>query len=185
MLDIFLIALSLSMDAFAVSMCKGLAMRRFNIRYCLIIAAFFGSFQAVMPLLGWLLASSFASYIAEFDHWIAFLLLFIIGGKMLLDSIKEDDETAQQSVLNIKELFVLAVATSIDAMAVGITLVFLNVNILTAAAVIGTVTFALSALGVFIGGRAGARYKNKATFCGGAVLIIMSFKILLEHLGVF
>lgn len=181
--DIFLFAVSLSMDAFAISMCKGLAMRRFSLKYSVIIGAFFGGFQALMPLIGWLLASGFASYIKKFDHWVAFLLLFIIGGKMILDSFKKDDEIAEKSVLNIRELFVLAVATSIDALAIGITLAFLNVNIFISAAIIGTVTFVLSLVGVLIGSKVGACYKNKATLLGGAVLIVMSFKILLEHLG--
>lgn len=183
LVDVLILAVSLSMDAFAISMCKGFAMRRFSLKYSVVIAAFFGGFQAIMPLVGWLLANSFAEYIRQFDHWVAFLLLFFIGGKMMLDSFKKDDEIAQKSVLNIRELFVLAVATSIDALAVGITLTFLNVNIFFSAAVIGAVTFVLSLAGVLIGSEAGARYKNKATLLGGVVLIIMSFKILLEHLG--
>ena len=182
--EIILIAVSLSMDACAISMCKGLAMKRLNIYYAAVIASFFGIFQAIMPVIGWLLARGFAGYIIGFDHWVAFILLFIIGGKMILDSFKDDDVMAQRSVLNIKELFLLAIATSIDALAIGITFTFLNVNIFFSALIIGLITFVLSLIGVLIGARVGLRFKNKATMLGGIVLVIMGFKILLEHLGV-
>ncbi len=183
--EIFLLAVSLSMDAFAISMCKGLAMKRISLSYAAVIAAFFGVFQALMPVAGWLLASSFASYIIDYDHWVAFALLSLIGGKMIIDSFKNDgDELSEKSVLNIKELFMLAIATSIDAFAVGITFAFLNVNIFLSSFIIGAVTFVLSLVGVFIGARVGARFKNKATLLGGIVLVLIGVKILLEHLGV-
>ncbi len=183
--EIFLLAISLSMDAFAISMCKGLAMKRISLSYAAVIAAFFGVFQALMPVAGWLLASSFAGYIIDYDHWVAFALLSLIGGKMIIDSFKaEGDELSEKSVLNIKELFMLAIATSIDAFAVGITFAFLNVNIFLSSFIIGAVTFALSLGGVFIGARVGARFKNKATLFGGIVLVLIGVKILLEHLGV-
>lgn len=184
--ELFFIALGLSMDAFAVALCKGLNMRVYNRKYSILIAAFFGGFQALMPLIGWLLGTQFARYIKDFDHWVAFLLLAFIGGKMVYESFKKDDcccEKKEES-FNFRELVMLSVATSIDALAAGVTFAFFKVNIFGAVLLIGAVTFILSASGVAIGNRFGIRYKNKAEFIGGLALIIMGIKILLEHLGV-
>lgn len=194
--ELLLIGVGLSMDAFAVSVCKGLGMRAINYRHALIIALFFGGFQALMPLLGWALGSQFASFVAPVDHWIAFALLAFIGGKMLWDVFHEGGQEGDQSAqcacdgqgaatgerLDLRELVMLAVATSIDALAVGITFAFLEINIWLAIATIGVTTFVLSFAGVAIGNRFGARYERGATIVGGAVLIAIGVKILLEHL---
>ena len=183
--ELFLIGIGLSMDAFAVAICKGLGMERINKRDTLLLALFFGGFQALMPLIGWFLGTQFESYITAVDHWIAFVLLAIIGGKMIYDSFKkEEDDSSEKSVLNIKELLVMAIATSIDALAVGITFAFLNVNIWSSVSIIGVTTFVLSAIGVLIGHKFGAKYKNKAELAGGVILVLIGLKILLEHLGV-
>lgn len=187
-IELLLIGIGLSMDAFAVAICKGLAMRRINYRHTLIIALSFGGFQALMPFIGWLLGSRFARYITRYDHWIAFLLLLFIGGKMIWDTLHEgdgDDTDFTGERLDIKELLLMAVATSIDALAMGITFAFLSVKIGVACGIIGVTTFLISALGVFIGNRFGAKYKNKASMTGGVILILIGFKVLLEHLGVF
>lgn len=187
-IELLLIGIGLSMDAFAVAICKGLAMRRINYRHTLIIALSFGGFQALMPFIGWLLGSRFARYITRYDHWIAFLLLLFIGGKMIWDTLHEgdgDDIDFAGERLDIKELLLMAVATSIDALAMGITFAFLSVNIGAACGIIGVTTFLISTLGVFIGNRFGAKYKNKASMTGGVILILIGFKVLLEHLGVF
>jgi putative Mn2+ efflux pump MntP len=186
-IELFLIAVGLSMDAFAVSLCKGLNMRKINYRHAAIISFFFGGFQAIMPLIGWALGKSFANYITAFDHWIAFALLVIIGGKMLLEGIKKDESEGDcgcDEALDVKELFILAIATSIDALAVGISFAFLQVSILPAAALIGVTTFGLSFAGVAIGNRFGAKFQNKAEIAGGVILILIGVKILLEHLGI-
>ena len=185
--ELFLIGVGLSMDAFAVSVCKGLGMSRLNIRQATIISLFFGGFQALMPLIGWALGSQLADLITPIDHWIAFALLAFVGGKMLWDAFHEDDEQgeeAQDAKLDLKELIMLAIATSIDALAVGITFAFLGVNILTSVGLIGVTTFALSIVGVAVGHRFGARYEKPATVAGGIVLILIGLKILLEHLGI-
>lgn len=184
--ELFLIAVGLSMDAFAVSICKGLKMRCFNVRHAGAIALAFGGFQALMPVIGWFLGKQFESYITEIDHWIAFGLLAIIGGKMAFESFKkeEEDTSEEKEKLDVKELLVLAVATSIDALAVGITFAFLKVNIVPAVSLIGVTTFVLSAIGVFIGHKFGAKFKSKAELAGGVILILIGLKILLEHLGV-
>lgn len=184
--ELFLVAAGLSMDAFAVSVCKGLKMKKVNKLHCGIIALFFGGFQALMPLIGWFLGKQFESYITSIDHWIAFLLLVLIGGNMIKESRKKEEEEVikSDSRLNIKELFVLAVATSIDALAVGITFAFLKVDILLAVIIIGIITLVLSAIGVFIGNIFGIRYKDKAELAGGAILILIGCKILVEHLGI-
>ncbi len=186
---LLLIGVGLSMDAFAVSVCKGLQMKKINYYYAFIIALFFGGFQALMPLIGWAAGKQFEKYITAFDHWIAFLLLLFIGGKMFIESLKKDkDENEEMNcsyTLNIKELFVLAVATSIDALAVGITFAFLSTKIIPSITVIGITTFILSMAGVAIGNRFGLRYKDKAETLGGVILILIGVKILLEHLGVF
>ena len=176
------------MDAFAVSICKGLGMRKVNKKQALVIGLFFGGFQALMPFVGWLLGSQFEKYITSIDHWIAFILLGIIGGKMIVESVKpdkEDDEVKEMDApLDLKEMFVLAVATSIDALAVGITFAFLQVPIVEAVSIIGITTFVISVIGVYVGNFFGNRYKKKAELAGGIILILIGLKILLEHLGI-
>lgn len=188
LLEIFLVGIGLSMDAFAVSICKGLAMPAVNKKQALLIGAYFGVFQALMPLAGWLLGSQFARHVTKLAPWIAFVLLAWIGGSMLRESLskKEEDEKVEPVELRHKELFLLAVATSIDALAVGVSfsMVELSVSIGAAAALIGCTTFAISVGGVFVGHIFGARYKNRAEFVGGAILILIGVKILLEHFGV-
>lgn len=186
--ELFLIGVGLSMDAFAVSICKGLGMRRLNMRQALVIGLFFGGFQALMPLIGWALGTQLADFITPIDHWIAFILLVLIGGKMLFDAFSGGDEEdagePKDARLDFKELLMLAIATSIDALAVGITFAFLGVNIVVAIAVIGVTTFVLSVVGVAVGHAFGARYEKGATIAGGIVLILIGCKILLEHLGI-
>ena len=188
LLEIFLVGIGLSMDAFAVSICKGLAMPAVNKKQALLIGAYFGVFQALMPLAGWLLGSQFARHVTKLAPWIAFVLLAWIGGSMLRESLskKEEDEEVEPVELRHKELFLLAVATSIDALAVGVSfsMVEMSVPIGAAAALIGCTTFAISVGGVFVGHIFGARYKNRAEFVGGAILLLIGVKILLEHFGV-
>ena len=186
LLSLFLIGVGLSMDAFAVSVCKGLSMRKINKQHTLIIALFFGGFQALMPLVGWLLGKQFEEYITSVDHFIAFGLLGIIGGNMIREALKgeEEEEQKEEPKLNIKELVLLAIATSIDALAVGITFAFLKVNIWEAILVIGLTTFLLSVVGVVIGNVFGSKYEKGAQIIGGIILILMGTKILLEHLGI-
>lgn len=186
-IELFLIGVGLSMDAFAVSVCKGLNMQKINMRHAVVIGLFFGGFQALMPFVGWALGKQFEQYITAVDHWIAFALLAFIGGKMAYEAIKggDDDEKMHNGdKLDIKELFLLAVATSIDALAVGITFAFLQVSILPSITVIGATTFVFSVGGVAIGNRFGAKYKNKAELAGGIILILIGLKILLEGVGV-
>ncbi|MBQ8787469.1 MAG: manganese efflux pump [Oscillospiraceae bacterium] len=184
--EIFLIGIGLSADAFSVAVCKGLNMRKFNLKHAYIIALFFGSFQAIMPLIGYLLGTNFADYIEAFDHWIAFVLLGFIGGKMAIEAIRDKDEEEEEKtdVLKIGELTIMAIATSIDALAVGITFAFLKVNILLSVLLIGVTTFALSLAGVLLGNKFGAKYKSKAELAGGIILVLIGVKILLEHLGI-
>ena len=184
--ELALIAVGLSMDAFAVSICKGLGMRRLNWRQALVIAAFFGGFQALMPVIGWALGSQFARYVEAVDHWIAFGLLALIGGKMIWDAFHDDgadQADAKDAPLNMRELLGLAVATSIDALAVGVSFAFLRVDIVPAVLFIGVVTFALSLVGVAVGHQFGGRWEKASTLAGGIVLIIIGVKILFEHLG--
>jgi len=181
--SLFLIAVGLSMDAFAVSICKGLAMKNFSLRKACIVGLWFGAFQAIMPALGYLLGSQFEKYITAIDHWIAFVLLGIIGLSMIREALSKDEESTSDS-LDLKTMFLLAVATSIDALAVGITLAFLQVSILPAVCFIGCITFLLSCIGVKVGSVFGTRYKSKAEIAGGVILIVMGVKILLEHLGI-
>ena len=186
--EIFLIGVGLSMDAFAVSVCKGLGMHRVNYAHALVIALFFGVFQGLMPVIGWLVGSAFAVYVTAVDHWIAFALLAFVGGKMLWDAFhdegeEEDDETSTQR-LDLRELFMLAIATSIDALAVGITFAFLRVDIVMSVGLISATTFVLALAGVVVGHRFGARYEKAATIAGGIVLVLIGTKILLEHLGI-
>lgn len=186
--ELFLIGVGLSMDAFAVSVCKGLNMReKINYKHAFIIALFFGGFQALMPAIGYFLGRNFEKYITAFDHWIAFGLLAFIGIKMMIDAVKEwncEDKAEDNDRLDIKELFMLAVATSIDALAVGITFAFLQVSIGAAVSIIGVTTFVLSIVGVVIGNKFGSRYKSKAELAGGIILVLIGLKILLEHLGI-
>ena len=188
LLEIFLVGIGLSMDAFAVAICKGLAMPQINKKQTLLIAAYFGVFQALMPLTGWLLGSQFARHVTKMAPWIAFVLLAWIGGNMIRESLskKEEDEEVEPAELRHKELFMLAIATSIDALAVGVSfsMVELAIPIGAAAALIGCTTFAISVGGVFVGHIFGAKYKNRAEFVGGAILILIGVKILLEHFGV-
>ena len=181
-IELLLIGVGLSMDAFAVSICKGLAMRRVNKKQALVIGLFFGGFQALMPFIGWALGTQFESYITSIDHWIAFVLLVLIGGNMVRESFGEEEKL--DASFTAKAMLPLAVATSIDALAMGVTFAFLQVNIAFAVLFIGVTTFVLSAVGLKIGNIFGARFKTLAERFGGAVLILMGVKILLEHLGV-
>lgn len=182
LIELFLIAVGLSMDAFAVSVCKGLAMPKCTFKKAAIVGLWFGGFQALMPAIGYILGAQFQETIASIDHWIAFVLLALIGGNMIREALVDDEEEADAS-LDVKTMFLLAVATSIDALAIGITFAFLKVNIIPAVCFIGSVTFIISFAGVKIGNVFGARYKNKAEIVGGVILILLGLKILLEHLG--
>ena len=181
--ELILIAIGLAMDAFAVSVGKGLSVSRVEPRHAISAGLWFGGFQALMPIIGYLLGSSFAHVVSSVDHWIAFALLLLIGLNMIRETLWGDDE-AHDSDFSPRKMFVMAVATSIDALTIGITLAFLNVNIWVAATVIGVITFALSAIGVHLGSRFGAKVGSKAGILGGVVLICLGIKILLEHLGV-
>ncbi len=185
-IELLLVAVGLAMDAFAVSLCKGLRMRTIRWGQGIVIAFSFGFFQAAMPLLGWALGLQFEQYITTIDHWIAFVLLAIVGGKMLYDSVTEDPTCPVETVdnLDLKELLLLSIATSIDALAVGITFAFLSTNIFQSITIIGVVTFIICLLGVIIGNHFGNRLQSKAGIVGGAVLILIGLKILLSHLGV-
>ncbi|MCM1283553.1 MAG: manganese efflux pump MntP family protein [Muribaculaceae bacterium] len=186
-IELFLIGVGLSMDAFAVSVCKGLAMEKVNKKQAVVIGLYFGGFQALMPMLGWLLGIRFQKYITSIDHWVAFVLLAFIGGKMIAEALREKEEIdsgPKDQPLDHKELLLLAIATSIDALAVGITFAFLDTPILEAIAIIGCTTFALSIVGVIVGNFFGTRYKKRAEISGGIILILIGLKILLEHLGI-
>lgn len=184
LIELFLIAVGLSMDAFAVSVCKGLAMPKCTFKKAAIVGLWFGGFQALMPAIGYILGAQFQEAIASIDHWIAFVLLALIGGNMIHEALDNDEEEADAS-LDVKTMFLLAVATSIDALAIGITFAFLKVSIIPAVCFIGIVTFIISFAGVKIGNVFGARYKNKAEIVGGVILILLGLKILLDHLGFF
>ena len=182
-LELSLIGIGLAMDAFAVSICKGLNMRKINYVYGIITALFFGVFQAVMPLIGFFLGRQFSTYITIVDHWITFILLAFIGGKMIYEALSEDSECETcGSGIDIKELFLLAIATSIDALAVGVTFAFLDVSIFSSVLLIGVITFVISFIGVIIGNIFGSKYKEKAEIFGGVILILIGLKILLEAL---
>ncbi|HIR92920.1 MAG TPA: manganese efflux pump [Candidatus Egerieimonas intestinavium] len=183
-IQLLMIGIGLSMDAFAVSVCKGLCMQKVDKKYTFLIGCFFGGFQALMPFLGWALGTQFAGYITKYDHWIAFILLGIIGVGMLREAAEKDQEVVCPISYNYRELFMLAIATSIDALAVGITFAFLGTNIWMAITLIGCTTFVISILGVLVGNRFGIKYKSKAEIVGGAILILIGTKILLEHLGI-
>lgn len=182
--ELFIIAVGLSMDAFAVSVCKGLSVQKMKLGHGLVCGAYFGGFQALMPAFGYLLGSQFESMITQIDHWVAFILLGIIGFNMIKES-RETGEECLDCSFGFKAMLPLAVATSIDALAVGVTFAFLKVNIFWAVLFIGTVTFILSAIGVRVGYVFGVKYKSRAELSGGVILVIMGTKILLEHLGVF
>ena len=186
-LEIFLLGVGLSMDALAVAVCKGLAMRKVNKKQCLAIAFAFGGFQALMPTVGWLLGSTFARYIRSVDHWIAFFLLLYIGGKMAIEAVREwndkQDVEKKDPPLDVKELLMMAVATSIDALAVGITFSFTpHFNIGEAAGIIGCTTFAISYGGVYIGNIFGSKFEKRAQLIGGLILIAIGTRILITHL---
>lgn len=183
MTELVVLAVGLAMDAFAVSVCKGLSAGRVTLGYALTAGLWFGGFQALMPFLGWLLGVQFQSFITSIDHWIAFVLLGLIGVNMIRESRSTGEEEMETS-FGAKAMFPLAVATSIDALTVGITFAFLSVPIGPAVALIGVITFVLSAIGVKAGGVVGERGKSWAELAGGIVLILMGTKILLEHLGV-
>ena len=186
-LELLLLAVGLSMDAFAVSVCKGLCMKKADGKSMCICGAWFGGFQALMPLIGFFLGTLFAEAIESFDHWVAFVLLALIGANMLREAFDKEPEACDvEGVdLSFKSMLVMAIATSIDALAVGISLAMAgDVNILAAVALIGIITFTLSAVGVKIGNIFGSRYEKKAEFCGGVILIGLGLKILLEHLGI-
>lgn len=185
-IELFLIGVGLAMDAFAVSICKGLAMEKVNKKQAVVIGLYFGGFQALMPLIGWFMGVRFQKNITSIDHWIAFILLVFIGGKMIWEAVKDPDVQEipeKDPPLKHKEMLLLAIATSIDALAVGITFAFLDKPIIEAVAIIGCTTFALSILGVVVGNFFGTRYKKKAEIAGGVILILIGLKILLEHLG--
>ena len=180
--ELFLIAVGLSMDAFAVSICKGLSVQRLHWKHVLLAGVYFGGFQALMPALGYLLGVQFEQFITSIDHWIAFVLLLCIGGKMIQESRGEAEELDDD--FSVKAMLVLAVAASIDALAMGVTFAFLQVDIVAAVLFIGCITFLFSAMGIKIGHVFGMRYKSKAELTGGILLILMGCKILLEHLGI-
>jgi putative Mn2+ efflux pump MntP len=182
--ELLILAVGVSMDALAVAICKGLSIQKLKLRHAIIVGLWFGAFQALMPTIGWLLGSAFTELITSIDHWVAFVLLGIIGGNMVREALsrKEDDEVDPS--LAFGAMFVLAIATSIDALAVGVTLALLNVNILATVLSIGLCTFIISTIGVKIGNVFGMKFKSKAELLGGVVLILIGLKILLEHLGI-
>ncbi len=182
--ELFVLAVGLSMDAFAVSICKGLALKECKLKKAMVCGVWFGGFQALMPAIGYFLGNQFKKYITSIDHWIAFALLVIIGANMIKESLsKEEEETDNK--MDVKTMFLLAVATSIDALAVGVTFALLpDTNIIAAVLFIGVVTFILSTIGAKIGNIFGAKYKSKAEFAGGAILVLLGVKILIEHLGI-
>lgn len=181
LLELFVLAVGLSMDAFAVSICKGLSLGKIKVKHMCIAGAWFGGFQALMPLIGYFLGSFFAEAITKYDHWIAFVLLVLIGGNMIKEAFGKEEELNND--MDVKTMFLLAVATSIDALAVGVTFAFLQVQIVPAIIFIGAVTFAFSAVGIKIGSIFGTKYKSKAEFIGGVILILIGLKILLEGVG--
>lgn len=180
--ELLIIAIGLSMDAFAVSICKGLSMKKMNWKNAIIAGFYFGFFQAGMPLIGYFLGIQFKGMIQEIDHWIAFILLSLIGINMIKESLSKSEEVC--ALFNARTMLVLALATSIDALAVGVTFAFLSVAIVPAVSLIGTITFTLSVLGIKIGNVFGSRYKSKSELAGGMILIIMGIRILLQHLGI-
>lgn len=195
LIELFIIAVGLSMDAFAVSICKGLSLKKASLKQCIKVGLYFGGFQGGMPLIGFILGVQFKDYITSIDHWIAFVLLLIIGINMIRESIEEDNEDSIVDLteaavcedvveaLSFKNMIMLSIATSIDALAIGVTFAFLQVNIVPAVSFIGIVTFVLSMIGVKVGNIFGDKFKSKSEFIGGVILILMGLKILLQHLG--
>lgn len=185
--EIVILAVSLSMDAFAVALCKGLALNKIRLKNCLVVGAWFGTFQGLMPLIGYLLGSTFAEKITSIDHWIAFVLLALIGGNMIKESLSKDEDACDDSI-GFKTMLIMAIATSIDALAVGVSFAFTDFEpdwlVYIAFVIIGVITCTLSAIGVKIGNIFGTRHKSKAEFAGGAILIILGLKILLEGLEI-
>ena len=187
-IELILIAVGLAMDAFAVAVCRGLKMKKLNCAHGVVIALFFGGFQAMMPAIGWFLGSRFEQYIISVDHWIAFALLSFIGGRMVYEALKGDKDESCDCCgdrLDLKELTVMAIATSIDALAIGITFAFLRVNIILSASLIGIITFIISFAGVIIGNLFGSKLKSRAEVAGGVILVLIGIKILFDHLGFF
>lgn len=182
-IELILLSIGLGMDAFAVSVCKGISMKKMNWKKACIIGLYFGGFQAIMPVIGYFFGSSFESIITNIDHWIAFILLAIIGAKMIQEAFQKEEEEYNEDI-SVKTMLVLSIATSIDALAVGITFAFFKVNLLLAITLIGTITFILSVIGTKIGNKFGDKYKSKAELAGGIILIIIGLKILLEHIGI-
>ena len=186
-IELFLIGVGLSMDAFAAAICQGLFMTRIKWGHALTVGLYFGGFQALMPFIGWMLGSQFADRIQQYDHWIAFILLVLIGGNMIREALSGDEEDAAQAETDLrldhKKLFLMAIATSIDALAIGVTFAFLETAILPAIGIIGCTTFCISVAGVAVGCWFGARYKKRAEITGGAILVLLGVRILLEHLG--
>ena len=187
LVEFLLLGVGLAMDAFAVSICKGLAMRKVNKKQAVVIALFFGGFQAIMPIVGWFLCKGFQNYIEAFNHWIASALLAFIGMKMIIETLSEKEEDVvvekMDPPLDMKEMLMLAIATSIDALAVGISLAALDRPIVESATIIGVVTFIISIVGVYIGNFFGNRYKKRAELAGGIILVLIGVKILCEHMG--
>lgn len=183
-LEILLISLGLAMDSFAVSVCKGLAMKKMNWKKAIIVGLYFGGFQALMPVIGYFLGVTFQELVVAIDHWIAFILLGIIGINMIKEAFSKDTENCNDNV-DFKTMIVLAIATSIDALAVGITFAFLQANLWISVLMIGCIAFVLSIIGVKIGNKFGDKYEAKAELAGGVILVLMGLKILLEHLGIF
>ena len=187
-IELFLIGVGLSVDAFAVSICQGLSMTKIKWGHALTVGLYFGGFQALMPFTGWMLGSQFAGRIQQYDHWVAFVLLVLIGGNMIREALSGEEDEAEDAAigagLDHKKLFLMAIATSIDALAVGVTFAFLDIAILPAIGIIGTTTFFISVAGVAVGCWFGARYKKRAEITGGVILVLLGVKILLEHLGV-
>lgn len=183
LIELFILAVGLSMDAFAVSICKGLSLRKIKAKHMCIAGLWFGGFQALMPLIGYFLGSFFSEMIEQYDHWVAFILLAIIGGNMIKESFGKDENV--DSAMDFKSMLLLAIATSIDALAVGVTFAFLQVQIVPAVSFIGVVTFIFSAVGIKIGSLFGTKYRSKAELFGGIVLVLIGLKILLEGIGVF
>ena len=183
-LELLLIAVGVSMDAFSVSICKGLTTKRFSLRMALVCGLWFGAFQALMPVVGYFLSSQFARFIGSVDHWIAFGLLFLIGANMIREAVAGKEDSKQTNALDFKTMLLLAVATSIDALAVGVSFACIQVELWSSVGLIGLTTFVFSVLGVKIGNVFGTKFKKNAEVFGGIILIIIGLKILLEHLGV-
>ena len=182
-LEVLLISIGLAMDAFAVSICKGLSMKTMDWKKAIIIGIYFGMFQALMPVLGYFLGVGFENLVTKIDHWVAFILLVLIGASMLKEAFSENPEEHDDSI-KFKTMAILGIATSIDALAVGITFAFLQVNMMLATIIIGVITFIICVIGVKIGNKFGDKYERKAEVVGGAILIFMGIKILLEHLAI-